>query len=320
MNINQTLNGLSKYIASQGGVPHLNRFAVEITNPKSLSNVSNGIGEQYNHVLKNLTFSARSVGLPSKTLSTNAVMAAGPEQKYPYMDNYDDLNVTFMSTKGKKGFGLPERKFFEDWLSTIVNDGNMLVGFSDVYSTDLRVSILSDQRGSPSRLVQYAFDRVYPIAISAIEFAAASHDIAFFKVTFSYDKYYRVNVVENTPNPASVLPEQKNGEIPERPNRKFTSKTKGKWKSKMAAKKLDRPDRVKKPEPAKPETPERPDRVKKWEAKKEPEKFGPPTADETRVVGGVANRPTPKKLTKAILGRVANRARAELGIRPMLDE
>ena len=39
-----------------------------------------------------------------------------------------------------------------------------------------------------------------------------------------------------------------------------------------------------------------------------------------RVVGGKANTPTPKKLTKAILGRVANRARAELGIRPMLDE
>ena len=322
MNINQTLNGLSKYIASQGGVPHLNRFAVEITNPKSLSNVSNSIGEQYNHVLQNLTFSARAVGLPSKTLSTNAVMAAGPEQKYPYMDNYDDLNVTFMSTKGKKGFGLPERKFFEDWLSTIVSDGNMLVGFSDVYSTDLRVSILSDQRGSPSRLVQYAFERAYPIAISAIEFAAASHDIAFFKVTFSYDKYYRVNVVENTPNPASVLPEPKNGEIPERKNRIWTSEVSGKYKhpvgvehAKQASRDLERPDRIKKPEPPKPKTPERPNRVEKWEAdwKQSP-------IENKRVVGGKANTPTPKKLTKAILGRVANRARAELGIRPMLDE
>ena len=314
MNINQTLNGLSKYIASQGGVPHLNRFAVEITNPKSLSNVSNGIGEQYNHVLKNLTFSARSVGLPSKTLSTNAVMAAGPEQKYPYMDNYDDLNVTFMSTKGKKGFGLPERKFFEDWLSTIVNDGNMLVGFSDVYSTDLRVSILSDQRGSPSRLVQYAFDRVYPIAISAIEFAAASHDIAFFKVTFSYDKYYRVNVVENTPNPASVLPEQKNGETPERPNRINTSK-----KTELKNPKTpERPDRIWTSDqfyakPPKLKTPERPNRVKKANPSK-------PNDPIERKVGGKANTPTPKKLTKAVLGRVANRARAELGIRPMLDE
>ena len=44
------------------------------------------------------------------------------------------------------------------------------------------------------------------------------------------------------------------------------------------------------------------------------------TIENKRVVGGKADTPTPKKLTKAVLGRVANRARAELGIRPMLDE
>lgn len=321
MNINQSLNGFTNYIASQGGIPHLNRFAVEITKPRSLEN-----NDGYKNVLRHLHFSARSVGLPSKSISTNAVLAAGPEQKYPYQDAYDDLTVTFMPTKGKGEFGLPERKFFEDWIGTIVDSGNMLVGFSDMYSTDLRLSILSDQRSTsseanPSRLVQYKFDRAYPIAISEIQFAAAAHELMIFKVTFSYDRWNRVNTVENTPNPASVLPDQTllgKPETPERPNRNFTSKTKGKWKSKMAAKKLDRPDRVKKPEPAKPETPERPDRVEKWEAKKDDWTKSP--IENKRVVGGKANTPTPKKLTKAVLGRVANRARAELGIRPMLDE
>jgi len=340
-NINQTINGLSNYIASQGGIPHLNRFAVEIPYPESMK-VRYGDDERYKNVLKFLHFSARSVGLPSKSISTNAVLAAGPEQKYPYTDVYDDLTVTFMPTKGKGEFGLPERKFFEDWISTVVDQNNMLVGFSEgegAYSVPLKLSVLSDQRGSPSRLVQYNFSRAYPIAISEIQFAAAAHELMIFKVTFSYDKINRediTNMPDNKDNPASVLPDQTllgKPETPERPDRIWASdqfyaqppkpKTperpnRVKKPEPPKPKTPERPNRVKKPEPPKPKTPERKDRVEKWEAKKDDWTKSP--IENKRVVGGHANTPTPKKLTKAVLGRVANRARAELGIRPMLDE
>ena len=208
MNIDQTLTGFKNYIDSQGGLPHVNRYAVEMTKPLSMAS-----NPKYTKVLDNLKFTARIASLPSKTISTNAVMAAGPEQKYPYTDVYDNLSVTFLVTKGKGDFGLPERKFFEDWMGTVVNESNMLVGFStgaNAYGVDLFLSGLSDVRGKTSRYIQYKFDRTYPIALGEIKFAHDSHDTMIFTVTFSYDRFVRTeNIEDNQPNPKSVLPPEK---------------------------------------------------------------------------------------------------------------
>ena len=203
MNINQTLNGFTGYLSSQGGVAHLNRFLVEI--PALPNSMLKNPKPSYKNVIRGLQFTARSANLPSKTISTSEVGAAGPEQKYPYMDVYEDLTVTILATKGKNFPHLPERLFFEDWISTVVNNGNMLIGFSDGddgYGVPLTLSVLSDQRGSPARLVQYQFDRSYPIGIGAMEFSHDSEELMTFEVTFSYDKWYRNSKSgENTNNP-----------------------------------------------------------------------------------------------------------------------
>ena len=208
MNIDQTLTGFKSYIEDQGGLPHISRYAVEMTKPPSMAD-----NPEYTKVLNYLNFTARIASLPSKTISTNAVMAAGPEQKYPYADVYDNLSITFLVTKGK-GVGLPERKFFEDWMGTIVNESNMLVGFStgkNAYGVDLFLSGLSDVRGKTSRYIQYKFDRTYPIALGEIKFAHDSHDTMIFTVTFSYDRFVRTEKIEdNQPNPKTVLAPDKN--------------------------------------------------------------------------------------------------------------
>ena len=192
MNISQTLNGFRNYIGSQGGLAHLNRFAVEITAPpimRTHTQIS-----YYNVVLNNLTFTARSANIPSKTISTNAVMAAGPEQKYPYMDVYEDLTITILTTKGTStDFSLPERTFFDWWVSSIIDD-NMLIGFSNEYSTDIRITILSDERKKDTRLATYVFDRAYPIGLGAMELSHDSEELMTFEVTFSYDRFKREEI------------------------------------------------------------------------------------------------------------------------------
>ena len=186
MNIDQTLNGFNNYIASQGGLVHLNRFQVEIPLPPTLTDIN----EYGKNTLKNLKFTVRSTNLPSKTLSTNAVMAAGAEQKYPYLDVYDDLTVTILVSKGQNNEALlPERLFFEDWMNSVVDNNNMLVGWSDTdskggakgYGVELKLSILSDERGSPSKLVQYGFSRTYPIGLGAMEFSHESEEHMTFE-------------------------------------------------------------------------------------------------------------------------------------------
>ncbi len=312
MNIDQTLTGLRSYIAEQGGLPHLNRYAVEMTKPLSMTS-----NPEYTKVLNKLIFSARMASIPSKTISTNAVMAAGPEQKYPYADVYDNLSITFLVTKGK-GVGLPERKFFEDWMGTVVNESNMLVGFStgkNAYGVDLFLSGLSDVRGKTSRYVQYKFDRTYPIAISEIKFSSDSHELMWFSVTFSYDRFVRTeNIEDNQPNPKSALPPEKPKKA-EDADRKLKPPNNKKEKPieripKEFAKKKDAPLADREPKEG-------------WDnfKKTEPEKFGPPSPKDIRIVGSQApSVPTPKKFTQKLKTRATNLVKAKLGIRPMLDE
>lgn len=196
MNISQTLNGFRNYIGSQGGLAHLNRFAVEIKAPPIMTNHQQI--SMYNDVLRHLTFTARSASIPSKTISTNSVAAAGPEQKYPYMDVYEDLSITILTTKGKStDFALPERTFFEWWMTQVVSDDDMLVAFRNEYSTDLKISILTDVRNKESKLATYIFDAAYPIGLGAMELSHESEELMTFEVTFSYDKFKRETINPN---------------------------------------------------------------------------------------------------------------------------
>ena len=338
MNIDQTLTGLRTYIGDQGGLPHLNRYAVEMTKP--LSMVSN---PEYNKVLNNLIFSARMASIPSKTISTNAVMAAGPEQKYPYADVYDNLSITFLVTKGI-GVGLPERKFFEDWMGTIVNESNMLVGFStgtNAYGVDLFLSGLSDVRGKTSRYVQYKFDRTYPIAISEIKFSSDSHELMWFSVTFSYDRFVRTEKIEdNKPNPKSALPPEKPKKAEDAEDfygeHRGLSRIDGKatiYEGEFSKPKImedfdggkgrlsmkDGKVTINKGDFKKAENEDRKPK-KGWDNFKKAQLYESPVGNK-RVVGSQApSVPTPKKFTQKLKTRATNLVKAKLGIRPMLDE
>ena len=92
MIINQTLQDFRSYINTHRGIAKSNRFVVELLDSSLINRIS-GYGRAthtYNGdnrtTQQHLEFSARSTSLPSKTLSTNAVEAPGPEQKYPYND------------------------------------------------------------------------------------------------------------------------------------------------------------------------------------------------------------------------------------------
>jgi len=342
MNIDQTLTGFKSYIDSQGGLPHVNRYAVEMTKPLSMAS-----NPEYTYVLDNLKFTARIASLPSKTISTNSVMAAGPEQKYPYADVYNDLSVTFLVTKGKGDFGLPERKFFEDWMGTVVNESNMLVGFStgaNAYGVDLFLSGLSDVRGKTSRYIQYKFDRTYPIALGEIKFAHDSHDTMIFTVTFSYDRFVRTEKIEgDDSNPKSALPPEK----PKKANyaEDFYGEHRGLYR-------IDGKATIYEGEFSKPKIMEDFDggkgrlsmkdgkvtinsgdfkKLEKTEIKPKPPKMPPlpkmppinikmPLKDK-RVVGSLSTGfPTPKKIIQKLKTKATNLVKAKFGIRPMLDE
>jgi hypothetical protein len=201
MIINQTLQDFRSYINTHRGIAKSNRFVVELLDPNLIRRTkfygSRGImgSDIYNGdtrtTQQHLEFSARSTSLPSKTISTNAVEAPGPEQKYPYSDVYDDLTITFMATQGKEHpYGIPEKRFFDAWMNIVVNPENMLVNYSKLYATNgLHISMINEKNVI---LAKYRFDRAYPIGMGAVELGHDSEEASTFEVTFSVDRWHYV--------------------------------------------------------------------------------------------------------------------------------
>ena len=200
MIINQTLQDFRSYINTNRGIAKSNRFVIELLDPNLIRRTNmldnyiyrGGLRDTKEH----LEFSARAASLPSKTLSTNAVEAPGPEQKYPYNDVYDDLTITFMATIGKNpNFGIPEKRFFDAWMNIVVNPENMLVNYSKLYTTNgFFISLISEQN---EILAKYRFDRLYPIGMSAVELSHEVAEPSTFKVTFSCDRWHYVTDPED---------------------------------------------------------------------------------------------------------------------------
>jgi len=291
MKIDQTINGFKSHIDSQGGLVPLNRFSVVVPIPNTLEGV-----DWISNTNRGFGFTARSASIPSKTISTNPVMAAGPEQKYPYQDVYEDLTISFLSTKGTEQHAIPERSFFEAWMATVISHDNMLVGFSDDYSVVLRVGVLTNNRNEQTKLAEYMFIRAYPIGLGAIDFSHDSEELMSFDVTFSYDKWRQVK--QTSPSLTDLKPNPDTKLIEERAKPISNSKRKAKLHIHPKAEWADR-------------------KLKPANNKKDSWKDSP--IKNKRVVGKFDFTPKPKKISKQIIGKVQNRIQAELGIRPIRD-
>ena len=243
MIIHQALQEFRSYINLNRGIVKPNRFVVELLDPKIRNNINaftnnKSLPHIYSGGTRNtskmIEFSARSTSLPSKTLSTNAVEAPGPEQKYPYNDVYDDLTITFMVTQGNisSKHGIPEKRFFDAWMNLVVNPNNMLVNFSNEYATNgLHISMINEKNRI---LAKYRFDRAYPIGMGAVEMSHDSEEIATFEVTFSCDRWHYVTDTEELTSRERTISEPRvnnetlkttsdNGAIPKRWNPKFAT-------------------------------------------------------------------------------------------------
>ena len=305
MNIDQTINGFNNYISSQGGLPHLNRFSVFVPIPKTL-----GQNNWTRKVAEGFKFTARTANIPTKTLSTSEVMAGGPEQKYPYQDVYDDLTITFLTTKGSNNMGIPERSFFEGWVDTIVDQKNMLVGFSDEYSVNLSVSVLSNERSDKTKVAEYTFDRAYPIPISAMEFGHDSEELMTFEVTFSYDRWYRITETDASFDQVNATPQPMKPKLlkMEDGERKPSSVTQSKKKVESRTQQRKRKDG--------------------WDNFKKLNEVDWTQSPITNTPAESKRKPASEPPLKKILsttGKLAkkkatNLVKAKLGIRPMLDD
>lgn len=157
-----------------------NRYWVQIAPPIALQKDPTTV------FLKDIELNCQTAQFPSLALSTAEIRTKGPLRKMPYDQIYDDLNVSFYN-----GSDFRERRFFEKWMSAIVDPETKNFEYYENYTTYIVVAQL-DVNGLVTHAVQ--LEEAYPINLGEIALSYESTDtIETFPVTFTYRSWKQIN-------------------------------------------------------------------------------------------------------------------------------
>ena len=143
------------------------------------------------------------MNIPGKALSTQQTMRPGYERKLPYMEVYEDVEVTFVCTShsGDKSklqddsgyYGLPEKRFFDAWMNSIVDPSGSYFNYRNEYATEIQMVLYDD---SNTQVCAFKFLNSYPIVVGSMVASMMEEQAAVLPITFNIDKweYYDTSI------------------------------------------------------------------------------------------------------------------------------
>lgn len=163
-------------------------------------------GSGKNNFNTRMSLSCESVSMPGRSLSTNPFKTIGVGIEVPYERLYSgDLEMTFLF-----GRDMQERKVFEKWMDNIINPDNNRFAYYKDYISDIDI-IMFDEADKP--IYKARIEEAYPKEIGAVSLSNDSSDLARQSITFSFKKYYPVDVSEEQGGMSSTEPSGLNGRI-----------------------------------------------------------------------------------------------------------
>lgn len=150
-----------------------NKFSVEVPIPFALIS--------YLNTSRNLSFRCEATELPGRAISTTSQKIYGPEEKYPYLTNYNDITLSFILSDDMK-----EKLFFDAWLEWVNPSFTHNFKYKGDYCTPIRIN----QHGLNNQ-VTYSIDLVdaFPIGISPMNVSWSADGYHVLPVTFAYTKW-----------------------------------------------------------------------------------------------------------------------------------
>lgn len=129
---------------------------------------------------KELTFNCMSVAIPARSVATVERFVYGPSTKIPYVEIFDDLNITF-----RLSADMVERAFVDDWLDKIGGEKYGAAYFDEIKgNVTVKVLHLNDQL-----MKTYNFYDAYPLSVSETTLSQDSEEISLITVQFAYHHY-----------------------------------------------------------------------------------------------------------------------------------
>jgi hypothetical protein len=153
-----------------------------------------------------LSLRCESVDIPGRTLDTFDHRTYGPIVKYPRQSYFSEITLTFICSanySGKNGqfprtySGLPEKRFFEDWMQfiNVYPNGNGSENadyayhnfkYKDEYARTIEIRCY-DTDDSVSFTMNLL--RAFPTQIGSVGMTWTSEEVARLPVTFTYETF-----------------------------------------------------------------------------------------------------------------------------------
>ena len=156
-----------------------NRFDVAIPVPLTMI--------PYVSSAKALNYRCESANLPGRTFATTEQRTYGPVEKFPYLNTYTDIDMTFIVDDD-----MSQKVFFDAWLNYINPLYNYNYRYKSDYSTVITVNQY-DVTGALSYSVNL-YD-AYPISMNQMDLDWAGEGYHKLSVTFAYT-YWQNNSVQ----------------------------------------------------------------------------------------------------------------------------
>jgi hypothetical protein len=160
-------------------VARTKRFDVQIPVPLTLI--------PYVASAKSLTYRCETAQLPGRTFATTEQKTYGPIEKYPYLNTYGDLDLTFIVDDD-----MNQKVFFDAWMNYI----NPLYNNNMRYKGDYSTTIVINQYNVSNELT-YSVNLIdaYPISINQMDLNWGDDGYHKISVTFAYT-YWQNNSLQ----------------------------------------------------------------------------------------------------------------------------
>jgi hypothetical protein len=160
-------------------VARTNRFDVEIPVPLTLI--------PYVSSARNLKYRCETAQFPGRTFATTEQKTYGPIEKFPYLNTYNDLDLTFIVDDD-----MSQKVFFDAWMSYI----NPLYNNNYRYKGDYATTIIVNQYNvSGEKTYSINLNGAYPISINQMDLNWNDDSYHKLSVTFAYT-YWQNNSLQ----------------------------------------------------------------------------------------------------------------------------
>tara|TARA_Y100000356_G_C11252348_1_gene287895 strand:- start:215 stop:769 length:555 start_codon:yes stop_codon:yes gene_type:complete len=175
MNESFRASTILKYISNNRGYAPSSRYKININNPSIAKQREN---DMVGHTCHSLSIPGISFEVEDYT------QGYGSTYPFPVQQEYENVEMTFRCTQGSEDNGLPEYRFFQEWINRVANRESGTIGFKDDYASDIDIEYLDSQMKSTFKLRLLS---AYPTNVGAIELTYEGMDQIEFTVEMAYD-------------------------------------------------------------------------------------------------------------------------------------